>query len=101
MGDIPEQVVFDWVVERAKDWLNPKTIVLYGSRARRDQHDRSDYDFAFELDELSRPNGVARLHFEAERGRRPDPTSDGFARPPRPDQRPTPGEHPAGRAGVV
>jgi uncharacterized protein len=65
MGAIPEQVVFDWVVDRAKRWLNPKSIILYGSRARRDHNDRSDYDFAFEIDELSRPNGLAKLHWEA------------------------------------
>ena len=65
MGAIPEHVVYDWVVDRAKQCLNPKSIILYGSKARRDHHDRSDYHLAFEIDELSRPGGLAKLHWEA------------------------------------
>lgn len=37
------------VIEQAVKLLKPRRIILFGSRARGDASERSDYDFAFEL----------------------------------------------------
>lgn len=45
--------LYQFVIEKAVQMLNPKQIWLFGSRARGDFRPRSDVDFAFEFDDLS------------------------------------------------
>ena len=42
------------VVQYAIDTLQPRRIYLFGSRARGDAREQSDFDLAFDLDEESR-----------------------------------------------
>lgn len=39
--------ILDFVVEAAKERIRPTKVILYGSRARGDEDERSDYDIAF------------------------------------------------------
>ncbi len=41
--------VVEFVVEQARRLLNPRRIILFGSRARGDASETSDYDIAFDL----------------------------------------------------
>ena len=42
----PESPVIDFVVQTALKYLNLSKVVLFGSRARGDARERSDFDFA-------------------------------------------------------
>lgn len=61
MGAVPEEKVLDWVRRESRRLVNPRRVWLFGSRARRDHHDRSDYDFALEVDEAILAYGIAQL----------------------------------------
>jgi predicted nucleotidyltransferase len=41
--------VLDYIVELARNRIQPTRILLFGSRARGDHRERSDYDLAFEF----------------------------------------------------
>ena len=42
-----EKTVIDFVLKIANETIHAKKILLFGSRARRDHKEKSDYDFAF------------------------------------------------------
>ncbi len=46
--------VVAYVVTLAKERLNPRRVILFGSRARGDFRETSDYDFAFDLDKRAK-----------------------------------------------
>jgi len=50
LGYVPEAKVLEWIVSGLVRGANPKRILLFGSRARRDHRPVSDYDVAVELD---------------------------------------------------
>ena len=49
-GTAEEARVLQWVSEKAKEILAAKRVLLFGSRARGDADDRSDFDIAVETD---------------------------------------------------
>lgn len=48
--DIRQDPTVQYVVEMAQKYLRPRRVILFGSRARGDARERSDYDFAFDLE---------------------------------------------------
>lgn len=48
--DAATQKVIDFIVPLAQKWLHPNTIMLFGSRARGDAQQISDFDIAFDFD---------------------------------------------------
>jgi len=48
--------IVESVVQQAVKSLKPRRIILFGSRARGDASEKSDYDFAFELAKKEEPN---------------------------------------------
>lgn len=59
-----EQQVIDYIVNKAKNLINPQSIYLFGSRAQGKAHENSDYDFAFQLEKEPRSQW-ARFALEA------------------------------------
>jgi predicted nucleotidyltransferase len=49
-GSDEEKRVLVWISRKAKEIVSAKRIILYGSRARGDAGDRSDFDIALETD---------------------------------------------------
>ncbi|MEY4063956.1 MAG: hypothetical protein RIR26_164 [Pseudomonadota bacterium] len=45
-GSEEERRVLRWVVAKAKEVAHAKRVILFGSRARSDAEDRSDFDIA-------------------------------------------------------
>jgi predicted nucleotidyltransferase len=56
-----EQIIVDTIIKRAR----PKRILLFGSRARDDAHERSDYDIAIDDEQLT-PALLARIRADIE-----------------------------------
>jgi uncharacterized protein len=47
-GSPAEQAILSWVSAQAKRVANAQRVLLFGSRARGDAHERSDFDIAIE-----------------------------------------------------
>ena len=43
----------NFIIETSKKFFNPQKIILFGSRMRNDNIERSDYDFAFDAPDVS------------------------------------------------
>lgn len=50
MQDDSTQRLIDFVIQFAVNRLHPRQIILFGSRARGDAHQYSDFDMAFDFD---------------------------------------------------
>lgn len=57
-GSKEEADTLKWVVKQAKDIAGAKRVLLFGSRARGDANERSDFDIAIETNQ---PELVAKL----------------------------------------
>lgn len=62
---LKEQQVIASIVNHACQTIEPKSIYLFGSRARFDAYENSDYDFAFEFD-IKQHEKWVRFVLEAE-----------------------------------
>ncbi|MFA6037376.1 MAG: nucleotidyltransferase domain-containing protein [Legionellales bacterium] len=60
-----EQRVITSIIDQACQAIEPKSIYLFGSRARFNAYENSDYDFAFEFDAKQYEKWI-RFVFEAE-----------------------------------
>lgn len=49
-GSPEETKVLQWISEKARELLDAKKVILFGSRARGDAGDRSDFDIAIDTD---------------------------------------------------
>jgi len=53
-GSPEEAKVLQWISEKARELLDAKQVILFGSRARGDAGDRSDFDIAIVTDHEDR-----------------------------------------------
>jgi predicted nucleotidyltransferase len=59
-----EKSVIAFVVKTARETICPEELILFGSRARRDHKEKSDYDFAFL--QIKNPDAWARFVLKIE-----------------------------------
>jgi predicted nucleotidyltransferase len=62
-GSPEERAVLQWIVSRAKIVVGARKVILFGSRARSDADDRSDFDIAIEP---QFPDAMSQLRSEVE-----------------------------------
>lgn len=53
-GSPEEAKVLQWISKKARELLDAKQVILFGSRARGDAGDRSDFDIAIVTDHVDR-----------------------------------------------
>jgi predicted nucleotidyltransferase len=60
-GSPEETRVLRWVSEKARELVAAKRVILFGSRARGDAEDRSDFDLAVETEQPQRLGELKEL----------------------------------------
>ena len=58
--------VLNFVIKAAKKKISPCKVYLFGSKARGDDHTRSDYDIAFKTEEVSHADWADFANFVRE-----------------------------------